>query len=170
MGISKATVKMLLKEASQRPFSGSILTLGRQGIWITFKDLQKIAYDFGVSLKDPGEITLLYNPEGRAKNCISDQCLFKSLRFFECKTLDVSNYENADYIFDLNQPELPLDLRERFDVIIDGGTFEHIFHIPNAFKNIWGMLRPEGRIVHIAPSYNHIDHGFHMFSPILFWE
>ena len=32
------------------------------------------------------------------------------------------------------------------------------------------MLRSGGRIVHIAPSSNHIDHGFYMFSPILFWE
>ena len=170
MGISKAGVKMLLKEASQRPLTGSVLTLGKQGIWITFKTLQKISNDFGVAIKDPGEITLSYNPEGRAKNCISDECLFKSLGFSECKSLDISDCEGADYIFDLNQPKLPPDLRERFDVIIDGGTFEHLFHIPNAFKCIWGMLRPGGRIVHIAPSSNHMDHGFYMFSPILFWE
>ena len=170
MGIAKAAVKMLLKEALKRPLRGSVLTLGKQGIWVTYQSLQKIAHDFGVPLIDPGEITLSDNPDGKAKNCISDQCLFKSLGFSECKTLDISNYEGADYIFDLNAPELPPELRERFDVIIDGGTFEHVFHIPNAFKNIWGMLRPNGRIVHIAPSSNHIDHGFYMFSPIIFWE
>jgi hypothetical protein len=30
------------------------------------------------------------------------------------------------------------------------------------------MLRVDGRVLHLAPSSNHMDHGFYMFSPTLF--
>jgi SAM-dependent methyltransferase len=170
MGIAKAAVKLMLKEAVQRPLRGTVLQLGKQGVWITYKELQEIAKEFNYPLQDPGPITLSHNPLGRERNCIDDLCLFKSLGFSSCRSLDGSNYEGADYIFDLNQSEVPKELCGQFDFIIDGGTLEHVFHVPNVLKNIYFMLRIGGRIIHLSPSTNHIDHGFYMFSPILFWE
>ena len=55
-------------------------------------------------------------------------------------------------------------------MIIDGGTMEHIFHIPNVLNNIYRMLRVGGRIIHISPSSNYVDHGFYSFSPTLFYD
>lgn len=55
-------------------------------------------------------------------------------------------------------------------MIIDGGTIEHVFHIPNVLNNIYKMLRQGGRVIHLSPSSNHIDHGFYMFSPTLFGD
>lgn len=170
MGIAKAAVKFLLKESTQRPFHGTVLQLGKQGVWVTYKQLQEIAKEFSFQLTDPGEISLSHNPEGKKRGCINDLCLFKSLGFSSCKSLDCSPYEGADYIFDLNSQEVPEEMRGQFDVIVDGGTVEHVFHLPNALKNIFVMLRPGGRIIHLTPASNHIDHGFYMFSPSLFWE
>ncbi|MGA1823343.1 MAG: class I SAM-dependent methyltransferase [bacterium] len=170
MGLAKGAAKVLCKEAYRKPFKGRILTLGRQDIWFTYPLLENIAREFGVELNNHTPITLSHKPEFQAKQYISDDCLFKALGFSECKSLDFSDYESADYIFDLNCPDLPRHLAEAFDVIIDGGTIEHVFHLPNALHNIYKMLSQEGRIIHIAPSSNYIDHGFYMFSPILFWD
>ena len=170
MGLAKGSLKLLLKEASQRPFSGRVLTLGRQHIYFSYDLLRKIAEDFGVELSDPGEITLHHNQELAAAGYISDDILFRSLGFCESKALDYSDYEFAHYIFDLNSSEVPKHLLEAFDVIIDGGTIEHVFHIPNVLNNIYKMLRQGGRVIHLSPSSNHIDHGFYMFSPTLFWD
>ncbi len=170
MGIAKGTAKVLLKEASRRPFKGRILTLGRQDIWFSYDLLQKMAAEFDAKLSKPGDISLSHKKRFATKGYISDDCLFKSLGFSESKALDVSNYESAHYIFDLNNAEVPKQLFKTFDVIIDGGTIEHIFHIPNTLNNIYKMLRQGGRIIHICPSSNHIDHGFYMFSPTLLWD
>jgi hypothetical protein len=168
MGIAKGAVKVLLKELSRRPFRGQVLTLGRQDIFISYDVLQKIAEEFGVELSKPESIMLSHKPELAAKGFISDDCLFQSLGFSTFKTLDYSDYESAHYIFDLNKSEIPEYLCEAFDVIIDGGTIEHVFHIPSALNNIYKMLRYEGRIIHLSPSSNYMDHGFYMFSPTLF--
>lgn len=170
MGITKGSTKVLLKEASRRPFKGRVLTLGRLDIWFSYKLLQKMAMEFGVKLSNPGDITLSHKPWFAARRYISDDCLFKSLGFSESKVLDFSDYEFTHYIFDLNSNEVPEHLTEAFDVIIDGGTIEHVFHIPNVLNNIYKMLRQGGRIIHISPCSNQVDHGFYMFSPTLFWD
>lgn len=83
MGIAKGALKILLKEASQRPFSGRVLTLGRQDIYFSYDLLRKTAGEFGVELSDIGEITLHHKPELAAAGYISDDVLFKSLGFCE---------------------------------------------------------------------------------------
>jgi len=170
MGLAKAALKILLKEASRRPFNGRVLTLGRQDVYFSYDLLRKTAEEFEVELSDPGEITLHHKPEHATAGYISDDVLFRSLGFCELKALDYSDYESAHYTFDLNSSEIPKHLLEAFDVIIDGGTIEHVFHIPNVLNNIYKMLRQGGRAIYLSPSSNHIDHGFYMFSPTLFWD
>jgi len=58
-------------------------------------------------------------------------------------SLDASPYESCDLTHDMNEP-LPADLRERFDIIIDGGTLEHVFNTPQALDNVFHMLREGG--------------------------
>lgn len=86
------------------------------------------------------------------------------------KSIDVSAYESASIIYDLNTNELPEDLKNKFDYIIDGGTFEHLFNIQNAFSNVIQMLKVGGKIFHYVPSNNYIDNGFYSYSPTLFIE
>jgi SAM-dependent methyltransferase len=90
------------------------------------------------------------------------------LGFSSIHSIDVSNYEGAAEIFDLNSASVPTHLAGAFDFIVDGGTIEHVFHLPNVLNNIYRMLKVGGRILHVAPSSNHVDHGFYMFSPTLF--
>jgi hypothetical protein len=161
---------LLLKEAVRRPFTGSGLTLGRQHIYFSHSDLVRMASGFGVRLHDAGEVALHRDADLAARGFISDTAFLRSLGFAEVKTLDYSAYEGCDYVFDLNQAELPGELAGRFDVIIDGGTMEHVFHVPNALRNLFAMLRVGGRVVHMSPSSNYVDHGFYSFSPTLFWD
>ena len=65
---------------------------------------------------------------------------------------------------------MPPELKEAFHVVLDPGSIDHVFYLPNSLKNIFQMLKIGGRCIHISPSSNHIDHGFYMFSPTLFWD
>ena len=72
--------------------------------------------------------------------------------------------------FDLNNNDVPLWLSERYDYILDGGTLEHIFNIPNALQAIFKMLKVGGTFYFDSPAYWGINHGFYNISPGLYSE
>ena len=166
MAITSGAIKVLITEAKRKPFSGSLLTLGRQSVFVSQSAFHKIAEDLAFPLSSiPQSDKRPLNDSG-----IGDDVLFRSLGFDQVVTTDNDDFESADVIFDLNSSGPPPELLNRFDVILDCGTLEHIFDLPNALNNICRMLKTGGRVIHISPSSNHIDHGFYMFSPTLFFD
>lgn len=170
MGIARSALQILLQEGSRRSFSGAVLTLGKQDIWFNEDLLRGMAAEYRVPLMEAPERRPPIKAEFASKGFISDHHLFSMLGFDGMRVLDFSDYEGADTVFDLNSEALPDSLLGQFDAVIDGGTIEHIFHVPNVLNNIFKMLKVGGRIIHLSPSSNHIDHGFYMFSPTLFWD
>ncbi|HSX26655.1 MAG TPA: hypothetical protein VLE89_06585 [Chlamydiales bacterium] len=171
MGIGHGTIKLLMQEALRRPLAGRVLTLGKQDVSITQEDLEEIAADSKFPLHPSNGIDPISTKGGsKEQRFISDVYLLARLGFSNCKSMDYSDYEGCDYVFDLNQPDLPPHLMNAFDVVIDGGTMEHVFHLPNVLRNLFNMIPVNGRIIHCSPSSNHMDHGFYMFSPTLFWD
>lgn len=98
-----------------------------------------------------------------------DVGFFRKLGFSSVESLDYSDFEGATHIVDLNQP-IPEHLKGRYDVVLDSGTMEHVFHLPNALKNAVDLAKVGGRVIISAPSSNYMDHGFYMFSPTLFMD
>jgi SAM-dependent methyltransferase len=98
----------------------------------------------------------------------SPEAFFHGLGFSRVNSLDVVGNEGADVLFDLNRSETPLELTDRWDTIFDGGSLEHVFHLPNALAHCTRILRSNGAFVHIGPMNNYVDHGFYQFSPT-FW-
>ena len=169
MGINRACVRLLLNEARRCPFEGSLLELGKQDIYFTQEKLKKLAEMHKVKLKNLNKTKTSKEEDFKEIKYIDDVFLFKALGFNDIESIDNSGYESADIILDLNKP-VPKELHGKYDTIIDGGTLEHIFHLPNVLKNIHDMLKVGGRIIHIVPSasFYFIDHGLYMFSPTLF--
>jgi SAM-dependent methyltransferase len=94
---------------------------------------------------------------------------FRMLGAEEIKSMDYSNYENAEIIHDLNL-KIPDHLNEKYSVVIDSGTLEHVFNFPQAISNCMNMLRPGGHFISITPANNLMGHGFYQFSPELFYR
>lgn len=168
MGIARGAARLLLAESRTRPFSGSVLQLGRQQIYFSWQELSSWAASGGFKLPQVPR-ALSHLPASAAKNHIDDGTLFRALGFSEVSSCDISNYESPTYQLDLNVP-VPPELHQRFDLIFDGGTAEHVFNLPHVLANVHAMLKVNGRIVHSVPSTNHVDHGFYMFSPTLFFD
>ena len=169
MGIAIFALNKLLEESCRQPFEGALLELGVQDIHFTCDDLQRASDEYGVKLTDFSN-DLSQKIEFQEKKYISNKSLYQALGFSSSTSVDNSAFEGADVTFDMNMNELPERLIGAFDVILDSGTIEHIFHIPNVLRNIVRALKPNGRIIHFTPSSNHTDHGFYMFSPTLFWD
>ena len=67
-----------------------------------------------------------------------------ALEYFNIRvyTLDYSDFEGADYIYDLNEGDISLE--NTYDIVLDGGTLEHVFHwctltIPTNLTKVGGL-------------------------------
>jgi len=170
MGIAKAAFRLLLQEKKRGHLTGeTLLQLGRQHTFLTYSLIQKLAGKHGVALSPVKEVKPSFNPELAERGFIDDTTLFEALGFGQVESLDVSPYEEATFVEDLNKP-IPEKYWGKYDVIFDGGTAEHIFDFPQVLRNIHLLLKENGVIIHLSPSHNHVDHGFYMFSPTLFSE
>src|SRR5687767_7219544 len=99
---------------------GRILSLGRQDVFVTRPQLIDLMREFGLTPVRHAE-RMLSRKESEAKGgLISDEYLFQALGFTECKASDASSYEDADFILDLNSPETPAEMVNRWDVVLDG--------------------------------------------------
>lgn len=68
---------------------------------------------------------------------------------------------------DLN---LPVDLGQRFDMVIDDGTAEHVFNVFQFFKTCHDVTRPGGLMLHNNPFRGWLEHGFYNFNPTFYWD
>src|SRR5688572_27761570 len=119
MGIARGAVALLLEESRSRPFHGRIATLGRQTLYTTEKEVNQQFRKFGIAPQGP-------------LDTLDDVALMRALGFSELRSLDYSDFEGATDVIDLNLLELPAHLARGFDVVLDSGTLEHVFHVPNA--------------------------------------
>ena len=91
MGLARAAVHLLMTEASSRPFSGSIVTLGRQHVYVTANETVAMAAEQGVRLASI-PVELHREPSLSKQGFVSDDWLLKSLGFDEIVRVDYSDY------------------------------------------------------------------------------
>ncbi|WP_300547345.1 methyltransferase domain-containing protein [Roseovarius sp.] len=96
------------------------------------------------------------------------ETLMRRLGFGEIEALDFSDYEGADVIHDLNRKPTK-KLENKFDLIFDGGTLEHVFNVPMALEGVFRMLKPGGRFVSANGLNGWYGHGMYQFNPELVW-
>ena len=167
MGISRGMIKLLMREGKNEKYAGNVLTAGRQDIYATADNIRKWAEEMEFHLASNLKIHISDKEGFREKSYITDETLFLALGFDKIDSMDYSDYEECTVVHDLNI-DVPHEFHNRYDLIFDGGTSEHIFHLPKVLENYNRMLKVGGRIIHALPSSNHVDHGFYMFSPTLF--
>lgn len=156
-------------EHRQNPFRGTILQIGRQDIYLDYETLLQCAKHLNVNLSPVKEVVVRPNEWMPNVKTIDDVTLFKALGFENVMSIDASDYENADLVWDFNHP-IPAEMGGKYDVVLDGGSLEHIFNVGTAFMNMAKLLRHGGRSIHISPMHNFVDHGFYSFSPTLFHD
>jgi SAM-dependent methyltransferase len=171
MGISLAAVH-LLKPTLERlgdPAHKRVLTLGVQDCHFSLSELRTFLHKHHIPHRDlPDSEVELTNgfrwadPAQRAlyANCIHQRTLFRLLGFSaeNIHAMDVSPYEGADVIHDLNEP---VDARfaGQFDLVYDGGTIEHVFSLKDALWNLMRMCKVGGFVVNHTPA-DYVNHGF----------
>jgi hypothetical protein len=161
MGLAFADLRNLLEHAAALR-GARILMLGRQTVYLHRSELKQLAD--------------LDQASSAGRWCETYQRGEYAERFFievmgasSVDSLDFSDYEGATVIHDLNEP-LTFDLIEAFDMVIDGGTLEHVFNFPAALTNFIRLARVGGLLYTQGPCNNLCGHGFYQYSPELIYR
>jgi SAM-dependent methyltransferase len=164
MAMPTQSIALFLAEHVREPFVGPVMCYGQQAMNLPLEGALWLFERLGLTPHPDG----LIDPP-LEDHIIDFRRIVRMLGLGETHILDVSPYQDADIIADLNEP-MPPELLGRFGLILDGGTMEHVFDIRQGMKNTADMLRPGGRALHITPVNNYVNHGFVQVSPTLYHD
>lgn len=85
------------------------------------------------------------------------------------ESIDFSNYESPTFIHDMNK-SIDTNFHNKYDLIYDWGSTEHVYNIPTAFANYMNTLKVWGHYIWVLPWNNLCNHGFYQFSPDFFYS
>ncbi len=168
----EALVRLLVAEHKVRPIRGKILALGKQTIALPLSKIIEIFHEHGCSINpnfNPDKAQKDATTRARNEDSIDDREFFQLFGDIDYQTMDVSSYENASIIHDLNQP-IDKSLEGQFDFIVDGGTFDHLFDIKTAFANVVRLLKTGGRIFQWNAASNYANSGYVSFGADFFHD
>jgi SAM-dependent methyltransferase len=166
MGIDYAGLKQLVRLVPQLKTKKSLLMLGRQKMHFDIQHLRNLA---NLELKNLG---VGISIESLTEHDDFSDSLWKALGVKKIESLDYSDFEGADIVHDLNKP-IPKKYQEKYDLVFDGGTLEHVFDVKTSMTNAYNLLAPGGTFMSMSPGNNFFAHGFYQFSPDLvfsFWK
>jgi hypothetical protein len=159
MGIDVPSMQLLCCAKNIGVNFSDTMTVGRQHVYVPPDATASILSAIGT----PRELAfaILYRQFAEP--------LFALLGAKQVSSVDASDFEQATHVHDLNQP-LPTSLANRFSVVHDGGTIEHVFNIPQAFKNCMEMVCVGGHFIQVNEANNYMGHGFWQFCPELIYR
>lgn len=160
MGIDQVGLDFISYAAAKGVDFDSVLTFGRQGFHCPPSMLQ----DF---LKDRKLNHLLGQEAALTKSGYFEDFFKIALGSKVTDSMDVSSYEHATVLHDMNTP---LEPKRQYSCLLDYGTLEHVFNVPVFLQNAMRLVKTGGHILHVLPANNQVGHGFYQFSPELFFS
>jgi hypothetical protein len=163
MGVDLNCAQLLIRAKKNGASFERMATLGRQGLHANRPALISILRNAGYELSRECERKLL-DP-----TTIYSEDFFGLLGASKITAIDANSYEGAEIVHDMNRP-IPECLVSSFDLLLDGGTLEHVFDFPTAIRNVMQMVATNGRFISCTVANNFSGHGFYLFSPELFYR
>lgn len=164
MGVGYLSARMMWDAKLRGVSFNRVLTLGHQSLKLFPSEVDYFRSTYRAHFGSSAT-----SLEGHKWEAYADDFLRDFLGAKSITVLDASPYEGADTLHDMNYP-VPTEWHEQYDVVIDGGTLEHIFNIPMAFTNVANMLKIGGTVFVSTPANNMMGHGFYQFSPELMFR
>ena len=176
MGILKDQIKIFCyqKKINRDLFKKDTLLISQNAVYATEKQVFDIFNKSKLNIsKVPNDINkknkiISWKGTKKDKNINADY-LMKLLGSKKTQCCDVSSYEKPDFILDLNKP-VPKSMHNKFNNVVDTGTFEHVFNTPQVLDTYCKILKKKGYLVISTTCSNLIDHGFYSFSPTFFFD
>jgi hypothetical protein len=172
MGLGGEAVEAVGREHAYRPISGDVVFIGRQTTYFTADELVAMLRGYGHCV-DAAAIEIDRSTTNRqqgyeGKELVTDRSIFLALGITSIRALDVSGYEGADIIHDLNEP-LPPHLHGCADFVVDGSTLDNVFDPATCLRNMAALLRPGGRLLTIN-AYTTQQTAYTLCSPPWYFD
>lgn len=159
MGIAYSDAALLAKAKNNKVCFEKIITIGHLSLYLSQKQIEHLGKFYSINI---GTAKFFYNQ-------YADNFFKVFLGAKDVISLDYSDYEGCDIVHDMNK-SIGSNYYEMFDVVIDGGSLEHIFNFPIAIENCMKMVKKGGSFFIFSMANNHFGHGFYQFSPELFFR
>ncbi len=159
MGIDTHCAQIILTYKQLAPHFKKVVTIGRQ-------ELNLLPYQIKSLLNIQWPLFKIQDYFLKTPFC---EPFFFYLGAEMIHSLDISSYEDCSYVIDLNNP-IDSSFYEQYDFLYDGGSLEHIFHVPQALENEVNLVKKNGLIMIVVPGNNQFGHGFYQFSSELFFS
>src|SRR5262249_24549327 len=151
-----------------KPIGGDVLLVGRQTVMLTPEQALALLAREGVAPL-PGHVVEIDKSTVAAKDgFITDRSFFSMFSRGRVIALDVSDYEDAEIVHDLNCA-LPEKYRGVADFIFNGSCLDNLFDPAMAMQSISKMLRPGGRVMGVEHGTS-INGAFVCYSPEWFFD
>jgi len=137
--------------------------IGRQRLYVTPLEMRKLLASCGYRTSEAELVDICEGAAGYAES------FFRFLGAENTDSFDYSDYEGPSHTHDMNEP-IPVEFKESYTVVLDGGSLEHVFNFPVAIKNCMEMVKVGGHYLAITPANNFFGHGFYQFSPELYFS
>jgi hypothetical protein len=139
----------------------NVMELGSQDFWCPQKNLVKALFTaFKQPEPDPELLTTNNTSQKRAR------LLYEALGIvYNCVDVDG---RSGTLVLDLNFDSPPKEHLNRYDLVTNHGTSEHILNQHNVFKVMHDFTKPSGVMVHAVPFTVHLEHGFFNYQPNFF--
>jgi len=164
MLLSRTGVFQKYRESSE---TCSLMMLGRQTMSLTNDNQKKAVIN---SFKNYGKGVDIRN-KSILRDSYSEDFL-TDVGVTSIDSLDCSEFENCSTIKNLNtlfsNDKSNDEIKEKYDIVLDFGTSEHVFSPPTSIANSIFMLKNGGGLVLVLPISGWIEHGFYQFSPNFF--
>lgn len=165
MGVSRVTAEYLIAARKEGVRFDRTLTIGRQNLFAGPHWAWRKLTASGVVPAIPKRA---YLDAFEDSKWFADP-LLRALGASELSSMDASGWEGADIVHDLNLP-VPDELHQRFSLVYDGGSVEHIFNVPTVLRNYMEMVEVGGHLIVQTNADGHMGHGLYQFSPELFYR
>ena len=176
MGLLKSDIELLSYVISKnnKIIRGNVLSISQLAVYGNLQQVKNILGKFSLkNITIPKDFDTKNKIKSwigtKQKNNINIKTLLKLFGAKNTTVCDFSSYESPDVTIDLNYKVNNSHIN-KYDLILDFGTLEHIFDVPQALENYIRMTKKNGHIIICSPCSNMIDHSFYMFSPTLFFD
>jgi SAM-dependent methyltransferase len=152
MGLDYTGLEAFLHSLKFIKKNKNAITLGRQEIHVNCNTLDYFLDKYSLS-----------SFKGRNYYGFCESLLHDIIGFEKIDSIDNSDYEGASILHNMNHP-IPSDMI-KYDFVLDLGTIEHIFNVPQVCENIINLLNVGGIFLSVNVNNNFSGHGIYQFSP-----
>ena len=156
MALDIGLIDFIAKELLPQTSKNNIVSLARQQVSSDYYEIKNYLENNGFNINlQPNQI-------------ITSKEIFESFGFKNYDDIDFSTDDGCNIIHDMNIP-IPEQYHNKYDLVFECGTLEHIFDVKTVFENIIKMTKVDGYVCHISP-FDWLNHGFYNFSLTIFYD